>query len=84
MRAPDLNRVGVGSEAELVVAGEDRHPDLLGVKGKALGRELPAEGNRVLLEVVTKAEVAEHLEVGQVTGCGADLLDIGRAKAALA
>ena len=37
-----------------------------------------------LLEVVAEAPVAEHLEEGQVAGGVADLLDVGRAEAALA
>ena len=81
--APDLDRLRVGPEAELLVAGEDRDPDPLRVEAEALGRELPAPGDRLLLEVVAEAPVAEHLEEGQVAGRVADLLDVGGAEALL-
>ncbi len=80
---PDLDRLLVGAEAELLVAAEDRRPDLLRVHAEALGRELPAPGDRLGLEVVAEAPVAEHLEEGQVAGGVADLLDVGRAEALL-
>ena len=35
---------------------------------KPCGRELPAPGDRLLLEVVAEAPVAEHLEEGEVAG----------------
>ena len=82
-RAPDLDRLLVGSEAELLVAAEDRRPDPVGVHPEALGRELPAPGDRLRLEVVAEAPVAEHLEEGEVAGGLADLLDVGRAEAFL-
>ncbi len=72
-----------GPESQLVVALEHGHPDPLGVEAVALDRELPAPGDRVLLEVVPKAPVAEHLEEGQVPVRVADLVDVRRAKAAL-
>ena len=81
--APDLDRLLVGAEAELLVAAEDGHPDPLRVHAEALGRELPAPGDRLLLEVVAEAPVAEHLEEGEVAGGVADLLDVGRAEAFL-
>ena len=40
--APDLDRLLVGAEPELLVAAEDGDPDPLGVEPKALGGELPA------------------------------------------
>ena len=81
--APDLDRLLVGAEAELLVAAEDGDPDPLRVDAEALGRELPAPGDRLLLEVVAEAPVAEHLEEGEVAGGVADLLDVGRAEALL-
>ena len=63
---------------------EDRDPDLLGVEAEDLGRELPAEADRVVLEVVADREVAEHLEEGEVARGVADLVDVGRAEALLA
>ncbi len=81
--APDLDRLLVGAEPELLVAAEDGHPDPLRVHPEALGRELPAPGDRLLLEVVAEAPVAEHLEEGEVAGGVADLLDVGGAEALL-
>ena len=80
---PDLDRLLVGAEAELLVAAEDGRPDLLRVHAEARGRQLPAPGDRLRLEVVAEAPVAEHLEEGQVAGGVADLLDVGRAEALL-
>jgi hypothetical protein len=82
-RFPDRDRLGVGTETELLVAAEDGHPDLLRVHAEALGDQLPAPGQRLRLEVVVEAPVAEHLEEGHVAGGVADLLDIGRAEAFL-
>ena len=83
-RLPGADRLLVGAEAELVVALEDRDPDVLGLEPEVLERELPRELDGALLEVVAEREVAEHLEEGQVAGGEADLLDVRRAKAALA
>ena len=80
---PDLDRLLVGAQAELLVAAEDGDPDPLRVHPEALGRELPAPGDRLGLEVVAEAPVAEHLEEGEVAGGVADLLDVGRAEAFL-
>src|SRR5262249_10925161 len=82
-RFPDLDRLGVGTEAELLVAAEDGHPDLLRVHAEPLGDQLPAPGERLRLEVVVEAPVAEHLEEGVVAGGVADLLDVGGAEAFL-
>ncbi len=41
--APELDRLGVRAQPELLVAAEDGDPDLLGIEPEALGRELPAE-----------------------------------------
>src|SRR6185503_12296591 len=51
--APDLGR--------LVVAQVDRDPQPLGVEAHDLRDQLPGPRDRVGLEVVTEAEVAEHL-----------------------
>ncbi len=80
---PKLDRLGVGAEAELVVAAEHRHPDLLGIEAESAQRQLPGEGDRLALEVVVEGEVAEHLEAGEMAGGAADLLDVGRPEAAL-
>jgi hypothetical protein len=81
--APDLNRLLVRAEPELLVAAEDGDPDPLRVHAEALGRELEPHRDRLLLEVVAEAPVAEHLEEGEVAGGVADLLDVGRAEALL-
>ena len=80
---PELDRLRVGAEAELLVAAEDRHPDLPGVEAEAVERQLPGEVDRLPLEVVAEGEVAEHLEAGEMAGGAADLLDVGRPEAAL-
>jgi hypothetical protein len=80
---PQLDCLLVGAEAELLVALEDRHPDPRRVESEALERQLPPPGNRLLLEVVAEAPVAEHLEKGQVAPGLADLLDVGGAEAPL-
>ncbi len=80
---PDLDRLLVGPEAELLVTAKDGRPDPLGVHPEPLRRQLPAPGDRLRLEVVAKAPVAEHLEKGEVAGGFADLLDVSRAKALL-
>ena len=82
-RAPDLDRLGVGTQAELLVPLEDGHPDQLRVEAEALGRELPAPGDRLLLEVVPEAPIAEHLEEGQMPRGISDLIDVDRSEAAL-
>ena len=81
---PDLDRLLVGAEAELVVALEDRRPDLLGFESEALQRELPRELRGALLEVVADREVAEHLEEREVPVGRADVVDVDRPEALLA
>src|SRR5205085_6387705 len=61
-RLPQLDRLVVGAEPELLVAAEDGYPDVLGLEAEALRGELPRELDRALLEVVADREVAEHLE----------------------
>ena len=83
-RQPRLDRLLVRAEAELLVALEDRDPDVVRVEAEALERELPGERDRALLEVVAHREVAEHLEERQVPRRQAHLIDVGRAEALLA
>ncbi|MNY45592.1 hypothetical protein D3C86_1807080 [compost metagenome] len=62
----------------LVVAGVDGDPELfLGqVQPLRRGEELPGVADRVALEIVAEAEVAQHLEESMVT-CGvADVFQI--------
>src|SRR5207253_4072267 len=81
--APDLDRLLVRAEPEILVAAEDGHPDPLRVHPEALGRELPTPGDRLRLEVVAEAPVAEHLEEGHVAGGLPDLGDVRGAEAFL-
>ena len=60
----------------LVVALVHRHPQLLRREPEHAGQELPAVADRVALEVVAEAEVAEHLEEGVVARGVADVLQI--------
>ena len=60
----------------LVVLGVDRDPELLGRQLVDLGQQLPGESDRVLLEVVAEAEIAQHLEEGVVTRGVADVLEV--------
>src|SRR5213078_371303 len=64
--APQLDRLRVRAEAELLVAGEDRDPDQARIEAESLRRELPSELDRLRLEVVAEAQVTEHLEEGQM------------------
>src|SRR5581483_4442539 len=73
-RAPEVVR--------LVVIEVDRDPQAVAVQLEALREQLPGPGDRLLLEVVADAEVAQHLEERQVAEV-ADLVDVGRAEALL-
>ena len=83
-RQPRLDRLLVRADAELLVALEDRDPDVVRVEAEAVERQVPRELDRALLEVVAHREVAEHLEERQVPRGQADLVDVGRAEALLA
>jgi hypothetical protein len=80
---PELDGLLVGAEVERLVTREDGDPDVPFLEAEDLARELPGEFDGTLLEVVADREVAEHLEEGQVTQCGADVVDVHRAKALL-
>ncbi len=81
----DLLQPEVG---RLVVVPEDGDPELLGRDLQRAGDEVPGELDRLGLEVVAEAEVAEHLEEGVVARGVADVLEVvvlaARAHAALA
>ena len=81
---PCLDRLLVGPEAELVIAGENRDPDILLAEPEALERQLPGVTHRLALEVVAEREVPEHLEERQVPRRRADDLDVGRPERLLA
>ena len=51
-------------------------PQPVGLEAEDLGRQLPGHGDGVGLEVVAQAEVAEHLEEGEVAGVGAHHVDV--------
>ena len=67
----------------LVVALVHRDPEAVTVEAEDLGQQLPGHGDGLFLEVVTEAEIAQHLEEGAVVGVRADDVDIGRAEALL-
>ncbi len=60
----------------LLVVAVDGDPQALRRDGQRDGDELPGEADRVLLEVVAEAEVAEHLEEGVMPGRVADVLEV--------
>src|SRR5205823_4990970 len=49
---PACDRLLVGPQAELVVAFEDRDPDVICIEAEDVARELPRELDRLALEVV--------------------------------
>ena len=67
----------------LVVALVHRDPEAVTIEPEDLGQQLPGHGDGLFLEVVTEAEIAQHLEEGAVVGVRADDVDIGRAEALL-
>ena len=81
---PRLDRLLVGPEAELVVAGEHRDPDVLLAEAEALAGQVPRVAHGLALEVVAEREVPEHLEEREVAGGRADDLDVRRAERLLA
>ena len=60
----------------LVVVDVDGDPQPVAVEPEHLGEQLPGQGDGLLLEVVAEAEVAQHLEEGEVAGGVADVLDV--------
>ncbi len=62
----------------LVIGGIDRDPEfLLGqVQPLVAGQKLPGVVNRVALEIIAEAEIAEHLEEGVVTRGVADVFQV--------
>ena len=49
-----------------------------------MGQKLPCPADRVALEIVAEAEIAQHLEEGVVVGGSADVVDVAGAQAFLA
>src|SRR5262245_12477717 len=62
--------------AGLVVLLEDRGEEVLWPEAPLLRHQLPAELDRLGLEVVAEREVAEHLEEGVVARRRADVLEV--------
>ena len=60
----------------LVVFRIDGDPELLGRQREDGRQQLPGVADRILLEVVAKAEVAQHLEEGLVPRGVADVLEV--------
>ena len=60
----------------LVVVDVDGRPQLLGRQPVDLGQQLPRVADRVALEVVAEAEVAQHLEERVVPRRVADVLEV--------
>ncbi len=76
---PDAEGLVVGGGG--LIALEDRGIETLRVQPHPLGggQELPGPGNGLLLEVVAKGEVAQHLKVGAVAGGVADVFNVAGA-----
>ena len=70
----------------LVVVQVDRGRERFRVQAEPLlaGEELPRPVDRLPLEVVAEAEVAQHLEEGVMVGGAADVVDVAGAEAFLA
>ena len=68
----------------LVIVFIDRGIQPVLVQAHHLGQELPAPVDGFPLEVVAKAEVAQHLKIGAVTGGFADVLNVAGTDALLA
>ena len=75
---PRLDRLLVRAEAELVVAGEDRDPDVLARRSRTPRVEsVQRVPHGLALEVVAEREVPEHLEEREMPRGRADDLDVG-------
>src|SRR5207249_9955052 len=72
LHARDASPQGLG----FVILGENGDPEPAGRDAQGARDPFPREGDGVLLEVVAKREIAEHLEEGVVAGGPADLLEI--------
>src|SRR6185503_15929338 len=72
-RQPDL--IAPDRPGELVVLVRGRRKPLAG-NPEVLGQELPGPMDRLALEIVAEAPVAEHLEQGVVARGAADLLEV--------
>ncbi len=82
-READVVRPDAGRFVVVFVDG-DGEPSRLEAEPLLVGEKLPGPVDRVALEVVAEAEVAEHLEEGVVVGGAADVVDVARAETLLA
>ena len=76
MRSGGTPTVVAPDRLGLVVGLVDRDPEPVGVEAEHLGVELPGERDRLGLEVVAEAEVAEHLEEREVAVRAADVVEV--------
>ncbi len=71
--------VGAGLDPEpfgLVVVLVDRKPEPLDGQFELVDQQVPGKGNGVLLEIVAKREIAQHLEEGVMARAGADIFQV--------
>ena len=59
-----------------VIAGKDGKPEALGIHSELIYQQVPRELDGILLEVVTKRKVAEHLEERVMPGGLSDLIQV--------
>ena len=76
LRLPELERLLVPREPALAVEHRRGEPVLREAEPARARHELPAPGDRVLLEVVAEGEVPEHLEERVVAGGEPDVLEV--------
>ena len=89
-----IRSMRLGRQADLVVPDVgrfvvveiDRDAQPVGIEAEPLlvGQKLPGPVDRLALEVVAEAEVAQHLEERVVIGRAADVVDVAGAEALLA
>ena len=73
---PQLRGLDILGQTVLLVAHEDRRPELFGVDAPDLRQQLPRPRDRLGLEVVVERPVAEHLEERVVVGVPADFFQV--------
>ena len=71
---PDLVAPNIGGFLVGQMAG---HPKEFGIDPKQVGDHVPGHRDGLMLEIVTKREVAEHFEERKVSGIATDLFKIG-------
>ena len=71
------------NQGGLVVVAEDTHHQVLGAQAKDTGTELPGPLDGLLLEIIAKGKVAEHLKERVMARRAAHVLDVVGADALL-